>query len=99
MRSYATEIDVRKYLDTDSCSSERVEFFLDKTTWEIDSMIWDLKLSDKKEYVELDAITNKWDLFLRNQNVVSIKKINWKDYVGVKDKTILFLDHKTVRLG
>jgi len=76
MINYATDKEVRDYLDISNCSTDRIEFLLNKTTDEINSMIGDLRFSTKTEMIEVSAVNRKLDIYLRNPNVHSIVKIN-----------------------
>ncbi|HPC34034.1 MAG TPA: hypothetical protein PLP73_00050 [Candidatus Absconditabacterales bacterium] len=91
MINYATDKEVRDYLDISNCSTDRIEFLLNKTTDEINSMIGDLRFSTKTEMIEVSAVNRKLDIYLRNPNVHSIVKINGKDYEGEKDKDYFVL--------
>lgn len=99
--SFATISDVEYYLNIkDDSSAERLSFLLRKSWWVIEKEIGPILEWDRQELIELRQVLGGTDIFLRNINVTSISKINWKEYKGeyLKDYFILKPQGRRVRI-
>lgn len=101
--SYATKADVKTYLsfaDTFTDEDDRIDFFLETTTEEINQIIGDLLYWLKSELIELKSVIWWRDIFLRGIDVDSIQEINWNAYTWSlwEDYFVLRPQNRKVRI-